>query len=287
MGTESIAWGRQRLLVLAPHADDETFGCGGLMAKVKAEGGEVYVIVASVGDLQHYGVPREGRPGEQAPIGRGGRAHRAGVAVHSGGTDGERGRAVIVGEERANGKRLRTLITGAERASELADAMACLRVDGYEVLFTDPETHLRLDAIPRRDLIARIERDARYAIDKVAPTIVILPEISYNQDHEALFKAGFTACRPHLPTSKAFVQMVLSCDAPQLGWNLHAFHPNLYVDITAHLETKLRAHACHRSQLRPAPHHASLENVERLARLRGAEVSVDAAEAYRCHRLVA
>jgi LmbE family N-acetylglucosaminyl deacetylase len=70
-----------------------------------------------------------------------------------------------------------------------------------------------------------------------------------------------------------------------MGWSYRPFRPNFYVDISAHLDTKLRAHACHRSQLRPPPHHASLENVERLARLRGAEISVEAAEAFACYRL--
>ncbi len=273
VGTETIAWGRHRLLILAPHPDDETFGCGGLIAKVKAEGGEVYVIVASFADLHHYGMPPEG-----AQV-------RDPAAVRSG------ARPIVADVESRvltrQGTRARMFVSGAQRASELDRAMAVLRVDGYEVLFTDLDTHLRLDAMPRRDLIACIERDARYAIDRIEPTALILPEMSYNQDHEALFKAGFVACRPHLPQDKPFIQLVLSCDAPQLGWNLAAFHPNFYVDITGHLETKLRAHACHRSQLRPPPHHASLENLERLARLRGAEVSVEAAEAYRCYRFVA
>src|SRR2546422_3458147 len=271
-GTKTIAWGRERLLVLAPHPDDETFGCGGLMAKVKAEGGEVYVIVASLADLRQYGIPEPAPARAPAAVGAGARPVVAGPAT---------------GNPPAPRDRGRVLVTGKERATELDQAMALLRVDGYEVLFTDADTHLRLDAIPRRDLVASIERDARYAIDKIAPTVLILPEASYNQDHEALFKAGFTACRPHLRGDRPFIRLVLSCDAPHLGWNFHPFHPNFYVDITQHLETKLRAHACHRSQLKPSPHCASLENLERLARLRGAEVSVAAAEAYCSHRLVA
>lgn len=258
------------MLVLAPHADDETFGCGGVIAKVKAAGGEAYVVVASVGDLYHYGVQADGA-----------RQHASVVTVARGQTS--RG-AEELPVEGAGGP-VHTLVAGEVRAAELAEAMAVLQVDGYEVLFTDPQTHLRLDAIPTRDLIALIERDARYALDTVAPTVFVLPAYTYNQDHEALFKAGFAACRPHLPGQRPFVPIVLSCDAPQLGWTSQPFHPNFYVDITAHLETKLRAHACHRSQLRPPPHHASLENVERVARVRGAEISVEAAEAFRCHRI--
>ena len=45
----------ERLLVIAPHADDEVFGCGGTIAKLKDQGAQVYVLVVSVGEVQHYG----------------------------------------------------------------------------------------------------------------------------------------------------------------------------------------------------------------------------------------
>lgn len=249
-------WARQRLLVLAPHPDDETFSAGGLMARVKAAGGQVYVMVGSAGDLHQYGAPggaAQGAPPAYAPAGA---------------------------------QTMVSMVAGKTRLEELAQAMAALGVDGYEVLFDDPDMHLRLDTVPLRDLMALIERDATYTLDRIAPTILVLPARTFNQDHEAMFKAGFAACRPHLPSHRPFVPIVLSGDAPQLGWAPEPFQPNLYVDITAHLDAKLRAHACHRSQLRPPPHHASLENVERLARLRGTEISVEAAEAFRSYRVV-
>jgi LmbE family N-acetylglucosaminyl deacetylase len=230
-------WAGQRLLVIVPHPDDEAYGCAGTVAKVKAAGGRVYVMVGSVGDLRHYST--------EHPV-----------------------------------------VTAARRKEELAAAMEVLGVDGYEILFEDSDRHMRLDAVPRRDLVTVIEREARYAIDRVRPTAVILPHPSYNQDHEALFRAGFAACRPHLPEDKPFVKLVLSCDAPQLCWSPVPFQPNFYVDVSEFLEVKLRALRCHASQLRPPPHHGSLENAERLARLRGAEVCVQAAEAFTCYRLV-
>jgi len=140
--------------------------------------------------------------------------------------------------------------------------------------------------MPRRDLIARLEREATYAIDKVRPTVLVLPAPSYNQDHTALFEAGFAACRPHRRDHKPFIDVVLACDAVHLGWRQTPFRPTVYVDISEHLSAKLDALACHASQVRPAPDPGSLANVERLARLRGAEIGVDAAEGFECYRMV-
>jgi N-acetylglucosamine malate deacetylase 1 len=47
-------WRGQRLLVISPHPDDEVFGCAGTMAKAKALGCRVYVMILSVGDLKFY-----------------------------------------------------------------------------------------------------------------------------------------------------------------------------------------------------------------------------------------
>lgn len=39
----------ERLLIIAPHADDEILGCGGLISKIKDAGGKVYVLIFNVG----------------------------------------------------------------------------------------------------------------------------------------------------------------------------------------------------------------------------------------------
>jgi len=234
----------RRVLVVTPHADDETFGCGGTMARAADLGAQVYVIVGSIADLHQY----------------------------------------------ANGF---DRVSGDTREDELRAAFAVLGVQDYCVLYRDePDTpaaatrHLRLDAVPRVELIGLLERECPLAIDKVKPDILLFPAVSYNQDHEALNRAVWAACRPHLPSDKPFVRAVWAYDQPQLGWNHAAFRPNLYVDISRHLDRKLAAFRCHASQVRPDPHHASVENMERLARLRGSEVSVAAAEAFECHRLL-
>jgi len=42
----------ERLLVISPHADDEVLGCGGLISRVKSDGGEVYVLIFNVGSIE-------------------------------------------------------------------------------------------------------------------------------------------------------------------------------------------------------------------------------------------
>lgn len=44
----------RRLLVIAPHPDDEIFGCGGLIHRVKKGGGKVFVLFLTVGTTKDF-----------------------------------------------------------------------------------------------------------------------------------------------------------------------------------------------------------------------------------------
>lgn len=45
---------KERLLVIAPHADDEVIGCAGLIQKVKKAGGNVYILFLAVGETKDF-----------------------------------------------------------------------------------------------------------------------------------------------------------------------------------------------------------------------------------------
>jgi len=232
---------KQRMLVIAPHADDESFGCAGTMARITRAGGEVYCVVASVGDLEHYSETDEYR-----------------------------------------------FVTGSQRVEEFSRVMEFLKVNDWDILFRETELHERLDTLPRRRLIELIERDGKLAMDKIKPTLVAIPAISYNQDHEAVFRAAHTACRPGIRERKHFQPIVLAYDNTALFWSLERekFHPNFYVDISDLLEIKVQAVQMHKSQVKTPIHHSSPENVRLLAQTRGKEISVEAAEGYMCLRFV-
>lgn len=56
----------KRVLVIAPHGDDEVLGCGGMVARAAAEGAQVTIVVMSTGGIQHYHLATEALPDQRA-----------------------------------------------------------------------------------------------------------------------------------------------------------------------------------------------------------------------------
>lgn len=50
----TIDWSNHRVLVVAPHPDDEVIGCGGVISRIKRAGGEVFVQFMTVGDTADF-----------------------------------------------------------------------------------------------------------------------------------------------------------------------------------------------------------------------------------------
>ncbi len=221
------------LLVISPHPDDETLGCGGLISKVKAEGGKVFVIVVALGDIAQYG-----------------------------------------GESKSNA-----------RVEELNNVMKFLKVDDYDLVWVDDTKHLVLDTIPQKDLINLFESKSKCSLLKTKPDIVAIPsELSVNQDHKACYSAALTAVRPR--SSGVGSPNVLIYEQTDILWSEKVFEPNLWVDISKHLDNKLDALKLYGSQMREEPELRSIQNIKRLAELRGSQVGVMAAESFKILRMV-
>ena len=235
---------QQRLLVIAPHPDDETIGCAGTIRRVKALGGQAYVMIISAGGIHQHG---------RGPDGQG------------------------LG-----------FVSGAERLAEFEKVMNFLQVDGHEVLLDDDASHERLDTVPQRKLIERIEYAAALSLENLRPSMVLLPARSFNQDHTATFRACMAATRPAPAGARHLVPYVLAYDNTTAFWAVpdEQFVPNVFVDISEYLDAKVEAMRRYSSQLRPAPFHASPQGAHTTAALYGGQVSIAAAEAFQALRLV-
>lgn len=103
-----------------------------------------------------------------------------------------------------------------------------------------------------------------------------------NVDHRIACQAVNTACRP-IPGHP--VRTLLYFEVPSsTEWQPPAaglpFTPNWYHEVSATLPRKLEALRAYQSEMRPWPHARSLDAVRALARVRGATLGVEAAEAF-------
>lgn len=212
-----------RVLVVAPHPDDEVLGCGGTMARLTAIGNEVHVLVATTGKAPQF--PAEGVEQVREEMRR---AHKT---------------------------------LGITRTYQLDLPAAAL------------------DTVPA----SQVNRAIGEIIDSVRPDTLLLPFFGdIHTDHQIVFTAAMVAARPrhaHAPKQILCYETLSETNwyAPPMT---PAFTPNVFVNITDSLATKIEAFRKFESQMRDFPEERSVEAIAALARMRGATVFLPAAEAF-------
>lgn len=193
---------------------------------------------------------------------------------------GDQVQVLIVAEGATSRQQQRDQGQATEELSALAlaaqQAGAILGAQGVELLDL-PDN--RLDSLARLDLIKRIEE----RITRHQPQVVYVHHAGdVNVDHRRLHEAVVTACRPtpgH-PVRRLLSFEVASSTEWQPPGSAPAFQPNWFVDIAAQWPRKREALVAYASEMRPWPHARSIVALEHLARWRGAQVGVKAAEAF-------
>ncbi len=142
----------------------------------------------------------------------------------------------------------------------------------------------KLDSIPLLDVVEPLEGICA----ELAPEVVYTHHYGdLNVDHRVTHQAVMTACRP-LPGGA--VKEILTFEVmSSTEWGsvgLAPFLPNLFVDIGAHLEIKMRALDAYALEMRAIPHSRSLAHARCLAQHHGNCVGVDAAEAFMVMRAI-
>jgi LmbE family N-acetylglucosaminyl deacetylase len=137
----------------------------------------------------------------------------------------------------------------------------------------------RLDSVDLLDLVQALEAKGQ----QIRPTMVYTHWFGdLNIDHRRVYQSVLTAFRP---TDTSTVRQIRSFEVPSsTEWGDRSvtpqFNPTSYVDINGFLDVKLRAMRAYAQEMRPFPHPRSSEAMEALARWRGAESGLMAAEAF-------
>ncbi len=213
----------KKILVIAPHPDDEILGCGGTMVKNIADGNEVYVCIVTKGTLPLFKPERT--------------------------------------------------------AKNQQDAKECHQHIGVKKTFFLDFPAAMLEKVDRYELNGKLLD----VIKEIQPDETYIPHWGDMQkDHQIVAESAMVALRPkyHPQVKKIYGYETMS----ETAWNApniqNEFIPNVYVDITDYLETKKGSLAFFKLQVSSFPDARSTEAIEALAKYRGAQMDMKAAEAF-------
>jgi LmbE family N-acetylglucosaminyl deacetylase len=158
---------------------------------------------------------------------------------------------------------------------KVSEARECADRLGVESVRFGELPDMRLDEVAHVELNAVIEE----TVDDVCPDVVYThSDREVNLDHRAIHRSTMVATRPG-----SGVERVLTYEVPSsTDWvgGSERFEPNVYMDISGHLEAKIEAFRAYESETRKYPHPRSFKGVRARARSRGLEAGFEAAEAF-------
>lgn len=159
-----------------------------------------------------------------------------------------------------------------QRKNQALDSAKILGINKIDFLGYEDQ---KLDVIPVVELAKKIES----AIKKFNPdTIFTHFWGDANQDHRRLFEATNIAARA-TPSSK--IKNVICYEIPSsTEWGTESFKPNLFVDISKFLTTKLKAFKKYSNELEKFPHPRSVQSIKDRANYWGSVSGMKQAEAF-------
>jgi LmbE family N-acetylglucosaminyl deacetylase len=146
---------------------------------------------------------------------------------------------------------------------------------------------------PRMELDSITQRKINNEIFKIMK--IVKPDTVFthywrdiNIDHEIVSRATIVAARPHHMSNikRIFTYEIVASTEWGVPSHQRDFAPTMYIDISKHINYKLNAMKIQKSQLEKFPHPRSLKTIDMLARKRGSEICVEAAEGFVPLRIV-
>ena len=187
-------------------------------------------------------------------------------------------RALILAEGLTSRGEKREDTCAQELESLREDACAAAREIGYASIDFCGFPDNRMDGMELLDIVKTVGR----FIEKYGPdTIFTHHHGDLNIDHQLTCEAVLTASRP---VGGCCVQRIYAFETPSsTEWNYtyrEPFVPNVFFDVTATLEAKIRGMARYRSESALYPHPRSPKARRALAALRGSSAGFQMAEGF-------
>ncbi len=137
---------------------------------------------------------------------------------------------------------------------------------------------VKLNAVPGKEINDKLIE----FVGEIKPHIIYAPfPGDLNSDHRIVARAAAIAARPAQKhkCSLLYFETLSSTEWGRIFLG-KSFHPNVYIDISATMQRKLEAAECYQMEMREHPHPRSVEGIKTLARMRGMEAGLEAAEAF-------
>lgn len=209
-----------KILIIAPHPDDEVLGCGGTISKHVNKGDEVYLCIVTKAYTPDWS---------------------------------------------------KEFIETRKR--EINESNNVL---GIKKTYLLNFPTVKLDTVPQKELNASISK----VVKNVCPDLLFIPHFGdLNKDHRLIFEASLVSVRPIHSSVKSILSYEVLSET-EWGQNLTPFIPNVYVNISKTLSTKIKAMKAYSSEIKQSPHPRSLEGIKTLAKKRGLEAGLNFAEAF-------
>lgn len=215
----------EKVLIVAPHPDDEVLGAGGTLLRHKELGDEIYWCIVTEMPDSVTTLPR---------------------------------------------------LTREVREKQIRDVAEAFGFDG---VFRLGFQSTKLGEVPESSLVCAFSD----LIAEVMPTVIYLPhEGDIHGDHRAVFRAAISSSKwfRFSYVKKIFVYETLSETECGFGVCDRSFIPNVFVDISKHLDKKKLIAMIYDSELGDFPFPRSIEAIDALAKVRGCASGFRSAESF-------
>lgn len=170
-------------------------------------------------------------------------------------------------------------IENIRKESKLANQLI-----GTKKLFFENLPGLNLNNYPFYKITNVIQK----YINIINPEIVLIPSSNdIHDDHKIIFKAAKVVMRPN---KKSNLKKILSYEVlSETEWNEDekCFNPNYFISLNKNeINLKVKAFLKYNSQIKKYPHPRSKEAIINLSKVRGSQVFMDYAEAFKIERIL-